>query len=442
MSESAIRNLYLSGAILLALATALLVVTGNGALPVVGVALFVMFYAFAYAVQHTKSLSGISFTFQIFAFVAFTLYFPQVFTNWGFNTKILIVPSVQLIMFGMGTKLSLTDFAREFRRPVKILLGSALGFILMPLVGILIINMYHFPPEVAAGVILIGTCPTGAASNVMTYLARGNLALALSITMLTTLAAPFTTPLLMKFFAGQLIAVNTISMMTGILNMVVVPVAAGLICNRILYSKDPASWFKQAGNLLGLAAVCFALGVGLIFVPFGASVKSLQSGLILVLWSVSTVSVTKMLVARAQGPEDWMEMVLPKLSLVSIMLYIVIVAAHSRATLLSIGPALFLATVIHNLLGLALGYGCARALRLSDADTRTFALQVGLKNAGVGVGLAYDVLKSEPAALASLIFGTWMNVSGSTLANYWRQRPPDEPPQTRAARTSVEPANA
>ena len=426
MSEAAIRNLYLTGAALLLLATMLLVLTGNGGLPVAGVVLFVMFYAFAYAVAHTKTLSGLSFTFQIFAFVAFTLYFPQVFTNWGFNTKILIVPSVQLIMFGMGTKLSLTDFAQEFRRPVKILLGSALGFLLMPLAAILIINVYRFPPAVAAGLILIGACPTGAASNVMTYLARGNLALALSITMLTTLAAPFTTPLLMKVFAGQLIAVDAVSMMLGIMNMVVVPVAAGLICNRILYSKDADTWFKPARNLIGLGTACFLAGIGLIFVPFAASVKSLQSGLILVLWSVTTVSITKMVVARARGPENWMEMVLPKLSLVSIMLYIVIVAAHSKATLLSIGPALFLATVVHNLLGLLMGYGCARALRLSDADTRTFALQVGLKNAGVGVGLAYDVLKSEGAALASLIFGTWMNVSGSTLANYWRQRPPLE----------------
>jgi len=440
MSDAAQRNLYLSGAGLLLIAELILLVTGNGGLPVSGVALFVMFYAFAYAVKHTKALSGLAFTFQIFAFVAFTLYFPQVFTNWGFNTKILIVPSVQLIMFGMGTKLSLTDFAREFRRPAKIILGAASGFVLMPFAGLLIITAYHFPAEVAAGVILIGVCPTGAASNVMTYLARGNLALALSITMLATLAAPFTTPLMMNLFAGQLIRVDALAMMVGILNMVVVPVAAGLICNKILYGK--LAWFQKAANLIGLAAAGFSLGTALIFVPFGATVKSLQSGLILVLWAVATVSLTKLLVARAKGPENWMEMVLPKLSLVSIMLYIVIVAAHSKATLLSIGPALFVATIAHNLLGFILGYGCARALRLSDADTRAFVIQVGLKNAGVGVGLAYDVLRSEAAALASLIFGTWMNVSGSTLANYWRQRPPVESPQPKPAGASAEPVNA
>jgi BASS family bile acid:Na+ symporter len=110
----------------------------------------------------------------------------------------------------------------------------------------------------------------------------------------------------------------------------------------------------------------------------------------------------------------------------------------SKATLLSIGPALFLATVAHNLLGLILGYSCARALRLSDADARTFTMEVGMKNAGVGVELAYDVLKSQAAALASLIFGTWMNVSGSTLANFWRQRPPVEPAHPKAAAAAVD----
>jgi BASS family bile acid:Na+ symporter len=147
---------------------------------------------------------------------------------------------------------------------------------------------------------------------------------------------------------------------------------------------------------------------------------------VLVFWAVAAVSFTKMMVDRAQGPENWMEMVLPKLSLTSIMLYIVIVAAHNRDLLLSIGPPLFIATIAHNTLGFILGWVSAKMLRLNDADKRALVIQVGLKNAGVGVGLAYDVLKSSAAALASLVFGTWMNVSGSTLANFWRQHPPRE----------------
>jgi BASS family bile acid:Na+ symporter len=415
--------MYLSGALAILVAESMLVARGKGALPVSGLALFLMFYAFSYVVKNTKTLAGLAFTFQIFAFCALAMYFPTTFTDWGFNTKVLIVPSVQIIMFGMGTKLSLADFAREFRKPAKILVATALGYILMPLSGLLIINVFfHFPAEVAAGIILIAVCPTGAASNVMTYLARGNLALALSVTMLATFISPFATPLIMQICAGQLIKVDQVGMMVGILNMVMVPVCAGLICNKILYGK--LAWFGKAANLISLAALCFLAGLALIFVPFAVSVTSLQSGLVLVFWAVAAVSFTKMMVARANGPENWMEMVLPKLSLTSIMLYIIITAAHNKDTLLSIGPALFVATIALNTLGFILGWVSAKALRLDDADTRALVIQVGLKNAGVGVGLAYDVLKSSAAALASLIFGTWMNVSGSTLANFWRQRAP------------------
>jgi BASS family bile acid:Na+ symporter len=381
-----------------------------------------MFYAFAYCVKFTEKLKGLSFTFQIFAWVGFALFYPEIFTDWGFNTKILIVPSIQLIMFGMGTKLNLGDFAREFRSPLKILIGTALVYVLMPLAAVIIINVYHFPAEVAAGIILIGVCPGGVASNVMTYLAKGNLVLSMSITTLATIMSPFVTPPLMKLLAGELIEVNVLGMMISIVNMIFVPVGAGLICNKILYGN--LAWFRVASNLVMLAAVCFLGGLALIFVPFPAVVASLHSGLVLVAWAVAAVSLTKMLVARSNGPEDWMEMVLPKLSLTSIMLYIIIVAAHNKADLLTIGPALFIATIAHNTLGLLLGWGASRAMRLSDADTRAITIEVGLKNAGLGVGLAYDVLQSQAAALASLIFGTWMNIAASTLANFWSQREP------------------
>ncbi len=424
MTDATKSKMYFGVAIILVIAEILLIAFGNGRLPISGLVLFTLFFAFAYSVKYTEKLKGLSFTFQIFAFVSFTLFFPEFFTNWGFNTKVLIVPSVQLIMFGMGTKLNLGDFVREFSKPAKVIIGTALIYIMMPLAAILIINVYKFPAEVAAGIILIGACPAGAASNVMTYLAKGNLALALSITSLATLVSPFLTPILMQVFAGQYIDVPTIKMMISILNMIFVPVGAGLICNKILYGN--VEWFNKTANLVLLTVVCFIVGLGLIFVPFAEIVKSLQSGLVLVFWAVAVVSFTKMLVDRANGPKNWMEMVLPKLSLTSIMLYIIIVAAHNKTTLLNIGPALFIATIAHNFLGFIFGYGSAKALRLKDADVRTFTIEVGLKNSGVGVGLAYDVLMSQGAALASLIFGTWMNISGSTLANFWSQREPKE----------------
>jgi len=422
MTDTTKSRMYLIVAAMLAAAELLLITTGNGALPISGLALFILFYALAYSVQFTEKLKGLSYTCQIFAWVSFTLFFPEMFTDWGFNTRVLIVPSIQLIMFGMGTKLNLGDFAREFRSPLKIIVGTVLVYVMMPLAALIIIKVHDFPAEVAAGIILIGVCPGGVASNVMTYLAKGNLVLSMSITTFATIISPFVTPFLMEMLAGELIEVNVVGMMLSIVNMIFVPVGAGLVCNKILYGD--VSWLRSPSSLTALAAACFAAGFALIFVPFPASVQSLHSGLVLVAWAVAAVSLTKMLVGRAQGPEDWMEIVLPKLSLTSIMLYIIIVAAHNKAELLTIGPALFIATIAHNTLGLMLGWGSAKALRLNDADVRAITIEVGLKNAGLGVGLAYDVLQSQAAALASLIFGTWMNVAASTLANFWSQHPP------------------
>ena len=105
-------KMFLSLAVLLAVAEILILFTGNGSNPASGIILFIMFYALSFTVQKTEKLKGLSFTCQIFAFVSFTLYFPQLFTNWGFNTNSLIVPSIQIIMFGMGTKLSIKDFVK------------------------------------------------------------------------------------------------------------------------------------------------------------------------------------------------------------------------------------------------------------------------------------------------------------------------------------------
>src|SRR5664280_2747478 len=104
MKNNGAMKMYLALAVLLAIAEIVLLSFSKGSLPISGLILFVMFYALAFTVQRTEKLKGLSFTFQIFAFVSLTLYFPQMFTDWGFNTNSLIVPSIQVIMFGMGTK--------------------------------------------------------------------------------------------------------------------------------------------------------------------------------------------------------------------------------------------------------------------------------------------------------------------------------------------------
>src|SRR5664279_4133412 len=128
MKNTGSLKVFLSLAIIFALAEILLLVLGKGSLPLSGLILFVMFYALAFTVQRTEKLKGLSFTFQIFAFVSFTLYFPQMFTDWGFNTNSLIVPSIQVIMFGMGTKLSINDFVKELSKPGKVIIASVMCY--------------------------------------------------------------------------------------------------------------------------------------------------------------------------------------------------------------------------------------------------------------------------------------------------------------------------
>ncbi len=420
-SGSTAQTAYLTTGVLFLLVGVVLFATGRGG--DAGIPLIVAFLAFSQHARLTPVIAGISFTFLVFAFIAASMYFPWLFTNWGFNTTVLIVPSVQLIMFGMGTKLSVGDFVREFRRPMGLIFGTILVYTVMPLAGLLLARLFGFPPEIAAGVILIGSCPGGAASNVMTYLARGNVALSVGLTTLATLIAPFVTPPLMKLLAGRLIEIPLLGMMLSIMNMIIVPVIAGLIANRILYGR--AAWLRNRLAVLGLGIACIALAS----IPIGSPVVravlgGVTSGFVLAFGLIGITSVVKVIVESLGGPEGWMDHILPKLALTAILLYIVTVTAHNYDKLLVVGLALIGAAIIHNFIGFVLGYWLGRAIGLSETDCRTLSIEVGLKNGGMGVGLAINVLKSGNASLASLIFGSWMNISGSTLANFWRLRPP------------------
>ena len=216
--------------------------------------------ALAFSAQKSEKLKGLSFTLQIFAFVSFTLYFPEIFTDWGFDTNKLIVPSIQMIMFGMGTKLNLRDFIKEFSKPVVVIAGTLMVFVLMPLAALLIIKVWNFPPEVAAGIILVGACPGGVASNVMTYLAKGNLALSVTLTTFATLLSPAGNSFSYDDICRQLIEVNATSMMISIVNMILIPIFAGVIANKILYGK--LEWVKKDINMIILAIVTFIAGSG------------------------------------------------------------------------------------------------------------------------------------------------------------------------------------
>jgi len=167
------------------------------------------FVSLAIALRGNKLFKGLSYTVMILAAVSVSLYHPEFFKSIGtFKLPFLIVPLLQVIMFGMGTELSIKDFARVVRMPKGIIVGVIFHYIIMPLIGFAIASLFNFPKEIAAGIILVGCCPSGLASNVMSYLARANLALSVSVTTISTLLAPFLTPTLMRILGGSFVEIH------------------------------------------------------------------------------------------------------------------------------------------------------------------------------------------------------------------------------------------
>ena len=370
-----------------------------------------------------------SFTLSVFAFVAASMYYPGAFGTWfGTDLRVLIVPLIQIITFGMGTTLSARDFGRIFAMPRPVFIGFILQFGIMPLAGFSIAHLFGFEPEIAAGIILIGSVSGGVASNLITYLAGGNVALSVTMTACSTLASPLMTPFLMKTLAGRLVPVDFVEMMFSIINMIIVPIAAGLVANRVLYSRRRwASGARPLGAVAAGASV-LAAAAGSLDMAFLGPLASMKGGLILGLSLIGLVTLAKLVVRFViRGPEDWMDRALPVVSMAGICLIIAVITARSRDQLLTSGLLLVLAAALHNGTGYLLGYWGARLAGLSEIDSRTVGIEVGMQNGGMASGIAMEVLKSAKAALAPAIFGPWMNISGSLLASWWRRRLPGKP---------------
>lgn len=203
-------------------------------------------------------LRGFSYTLMIFAAVTMALYYPAYFVEaGGFQFAVLITPLIQLIMFGMGTSMSVQDFVGVARMPKGVIIGILCQFTIMPFLGFGLASASGFAPEVAAGIILIGCSPSGLASNVMNYLARANLALSITITAITTLLAPLFTPLLMKLLAGAFVEIDMLAMMWDIFKMVILPIGAGLVFNRLLSGR--ARWLDAAMPLVSMFGIAFII---------------------------------------------------------------------------------------------------------------------------------------------------------------------------------------
>jgi len=308
-----------------------------------------------------------SFGIAILACAAVAFAFPSAFTEWfGVKLMSLVVPAIQLIMFGMGTTLSPDDFLRVARRPWAVATGVFLQFLVMPLVGLALAKALGFSGELAAGCVLVGAVAGGTASNVIAFLAKADVALSVTMTCCSTLLSPFVTPLAMKILAGCFVEIDAMKMMFEILKVVIVPMAFGGLVHRLLrrqFNAHKAACDKVL-SVFSMSGICFT---------------------------------------------------------------ILALTAPSRDTFATAGVLIVVAAVVHNTVGYLGGYWVARLVgrfaHFSESEARTVAIEVGMQNGGMAGALAVGVLGSAVAALPANVFSVWMNFSGSVLANFWSRRP-------------------
>ncbi len=285
---------------------------------------------------------------------AVALFLPESFI-W-IETK-TINPMLGVIMFGMGLTLSPKDFKIVLSRPKDILIGCLAQFTIMPLLAWLLTLAFSLPKELALGVILVGCCPGGTASNVITYLAKGDLALSVGMTACSTLLAPIVTPLLVWLMAGTMVNVDTLGMLLSIVYVVIAPIIVGLLCQHFLPKLTKA------------------------VTPY-----------------------------------------LPAFSSLAIAITVGIVVSHNADRLMLGGMIVILVVMLHNLLGLSLGFAIGRLLRLEKPKCVALSIEVGMQNSGLASSLANMHFAAYPlATVPGAIFSVWHNISGALAAKLFQR---------------------
>lgn len=270
--------------------------------------------------------------------------------------KPAIVPLLSVIMFSMGVTLTVHDFRDVLVNPSSVILGTALQYTIMPLAAFVIGIALGLPVELITGLVLVGSSPGGTASNVICYLARGNLALSITLTLVSTVFAVIATPFLTWLYIGRQVPVPVVDMMVSVFKIVVIPVLLGTVLNTYWHDR-----------------------------------------------------------LRRITP------VFPLLSVAAIVLIIAIIAALNKANLATLAWLVAVAVVLHNAVGLLLGYGIPYVLRQDPRTCRTLAIEVGMQNSGLAVALAVKYFGTA-AALPGALFSLWHNLTGSTLAALWSRR--------------------
>lgn len=294
---------------------------------------------------------------------------------WPETTKAAVPTScvpwlLGAVMFGMGLSLRGRDFALVLRRPRDVAVGVAAQFVCMPLLAWALSKALGLPPELALGVVLVGACPGGTASNVIAYLAQGDVALSVSMTACSTLLAPLATPAIVWLLAGKSVNVDTVKMFLDIVKIVIAPIVVGVAANELLPR-------------------------------FAARIR------------------------RA----------MPAFSAVVVAVIVAGVVAAGAERIRTTAGLVALAVVLHNGLGLALGWGVGRLFRMDAARRRTLAIEVGMQNSGLAVSLAAMHFAAMPlAAVPGALFSVWHNVSGALFANLCAHRARGGEPEIRSSR--------
>ncbi len=283
------------------------------------------------------------------------LAFPEVV---GHLKPSLINPLLGVIMFGMGLTLKVEDFRVVFTRPKDVLIGCLAQFTVMPLLAFALSRLFGLDEALTIGVILVGCCPGGTASNVITYLAKGDLALSVGMTATSTLLAPLLTPLLVLLLVGETVDVNVIGMLLSILWVVILPIVLGLLVKRLLPKAT-----EQATAYL------------------------------------------------------------PAVSTIAICLIVMIVIAANAHKLLAGGWIVILVVMLHNILGLTVGYLIGLLLKMTPAKRRAISVEVGMQNSGLASSLATLHFAAFPmATVPGAIFSVWHNISGAVVARFFARR--------------------
>lgn len=305
----------------------------------------------------------------VIAVAALALFAPKT-CSWIKTSA--VTPLLSIVMFGMGLTLKPNDFKVVFTRPKDVIIGFISQFTIMPFLAWILTKIFHLSPELAIGVILVGTCPGGTSSNVMTYLSKGDVPLSVGMTAVSTIFAPILTPLLTKLYAGETVDVNTVAMLLSIVKVVLVPIVLGFVINYF-FGKFTA----QVVRILPL---------------------------------ISTLAIIAIVAAVVSANSARM-----------------INAAKTSAIIIVV-------VILHNCLGYAIGYLVGKVLRLSTPKKRALSIEVGMQNSGLATSLATVHFAQYPlATIPGAVFSVWHNISGAVYANILANRPIKDGEETASA---------